>query len=132
MYGWGVVDAYAALTEDVPEVEHNPLGSIYTGGTGVWHDILGLPDAVGRPERPEPPANVELAPAPVDAPIVMPEPTPTDSATTSEAGDPEAAGAVGSEVGITPVVVAVTVGVLLALVVVVVVVVVVRSRRRSG
>ncbi len=29
LYGWGVVDAYAALTEDVPEVEHNPLGSIY-------------------------------------------------------------------------------------------------------
>lgn len=28
LYGYGVIDPVAALTEDVPEVDHNPLGSL--------------------------------------------------------------------------------------------------------
>lgn len=28
LYGWGIIDAEAALTADVPEIEQNPLGSL--------------------------------------------------------------------------------------------------------
>jgi membrane-anchored mycosin MYCP len=53
LYGYGLVDAYAAVTADVPVVEHNPLGSCYTRSRGVW-------DPRVTPQRPEPPAHSVL------------------------------------------------------------------------
>ncbi|MBK7611566.1 MAG: S8 family serine peptidase [Actinomycetales bacterium] len=60
--GFGVVDALAAVTAQVPLVDHNPLGSCYTGGRGVWDERV-------KPSRPEPPVNTRLAPAPWKDPI---------------------------------------------------------------
>lgn len=60
--GFGVVDALAAVTAQVPLVDHNPLGSCYTGGRGVWDERVKL-------SRPEPPVNTRLAPAPWKDPI---------------------------------------------------------------
>jgi len=60
--GFGVVDAYAAVSADVPVVEHSPLGSCYTGGRGVW-------DVRVKPTRAEPPVGSRLAPAPWKDPI---------------------------------------------------------------
>ena len=60
--GFGVVDAYAALSADVPAVTDNPLGSCYTGSRGIWDDRV-------KPSRPEPPAHTRLAPAPWKDPI---------------------------------------------------------------
>lgn len=65
VYGFGVIDAEAALTDDVPLVEHNPLGSSYTRSMGVWNTVL-------KPEHPEPPAGTELDPAPLGEPIIVP------------------------------------------------------------
>ncbi len=94
LYGFGVVDAYAAVTAEVAEVKDNPLGSCYTGGRGIW-------DSRVTPTRAEPPAGVSLAPAPWDAPIVdvtaappateTAAPAPTTPAVPSEAPSPGAA-----------------------------------------
>lgn len=68
LYGFGVVDAYAAVTADVAEVKDNPLGSCYTGGRGVW-------DSRVKPSRAEPPVGIQLAPATWDEPTVTPTAT---------------------------------------------------------
>lgn len=62
LYGYGVVDVYAALTAQVAPVEHSPIGSCYTGSRGVW-------DARVAPTRPEPPVGSKPAPAPWRDPI---------------------------------------------------------------
>lgn len=73
--GFGVVDALAAVTAQVPLVEHSPLGSCYTGGRGVWDERV-------KQSRPEPPVNTRLTPAPWKDPI--PD-VPAATATTSPA-----------------------------------------------
>lgn len=102
LYGFGVVDAYAAVTAEVAEVKDNPLGSCYTGGRGIW-------DSRVSPTRAEPPVGVSLAPAPWDAPIVdvtaappateTAVPVPTSAVTPSEAPSPGAAPTATSDGG---------------------------------
>jgi membrane-anchored mycosin MYCP len=53
LYGFGIVNAHAAVTTDIPTVEHNPLGSAYTRSRGIW-------DSRVTPQRPEPPAHSTL------------------------------------------------------------------------
>ena len=125
--GFGVVDAFAAVTAQVPLVEHNPLGSCYTGGRGVWDERV-------KPSRPEPPVNTRLAPAPWKDPIPdVPVAAPTvSSAAPSTAGGSVVASAPASSSGVSPLV---WVGVcaLMVLVLAVGLVVAQRSRdRRAG
>ena len=85
--GFGIVDAYAALTADVPTVDANPLGSCYTGSRGLWDERV-------KPTRPEPPVNVTLAPASWRDPIpdVPPATTPTTGAGSPGSTGPSTAG----------------------------------------
>ncbi len=121
--GFGVVDAFAAVTAQVPLVEHNPLGSCYTGGRGVWDERV-------KPSRPEPPVNTRLAPAPWKDPIpdVPAAPAASSAAVSSTAGGSvTAAGPVSSSGGV-PWVVWVGVGTLVVLALVAGLVVAGRSR----
>ena len=78
LYGFGVVDAYAAVTADVPTVDANPLGSCYTGGRGVW-------DPRVTPDRAEPAAHATVPAAAWDETPAIATAAPTTSADTPEA-----------------------------------------------
>jgi subtilisin family serine protease len=124
--GFGVVDALAAVTAQVPLVDHNPLGSCYTGGRGVWDERV-------KPTRPEPPVNTRLAPAPwkdpiPDVPVAAPA---VSSAAPSTAGGSVVASAPASSSGVSPLV-WVGVGALMLLVLAVGLVVAQRSRDRGA
>lgn len=83
-FGFGVVDAYAAVTAQVPVVEANPLGSMYAGGEGVW-----LPGS--GPSLPEPQVGQVPGPAPwqdqaVGAMVYEPQAPPGEDAVEGSAG----------------------------------------------
>jgi subtilisin family serine protease len=124
--GFGVVDALAAVTAQVTLVDHNPLGSCYTGGRGVWDERV-------KPTRPEPPVNTRLAPAPWKDPIpdVPVAALAVSSAAPSTAGGSVVASAPASSSGVSPLV-WVGVGALVLLVLAVGLVVAQRSRDRGA
>ena len=124
--GFGVVDALAAVTAQVPLVDHNPLGSCYTGGRGVWDERV-------KPSRPEPPVNTRLAPAPwkdpiPDVPVAAPA---VSSAAPSTAGGSVVASGPVPPSGVSPLV-WVGVGALMVMVLAVGLVVVRRRRDRGA
>ncbi|WP_219232429.1 S8 family serine peptidase, partial [Austwickia sp. TVS 96-490-7B] len=77
--GWGLVDAYAALTADVPTVTDNPLGQIGEGydnpdrrifgvkSMGLW-DPTYQPDPEYSSAMPQPPTNTPQGPITAAAP----------------------------------------------------------------
>lgn len=82
-YGFGIVDAYAAVTASVPHVDENPLGSEYTGGRGVW-------DPAVVPQRAEPPVGARFTGSPHDLEVGYADqhtvrPTPMPGASESAA-----------------------------------------------
>jgi membrane-anchored mycosin MYCP len=85
LYGYGLVDAYAAVTADVPVVEHNPLGSCYTRSRGIW-------DPRVTPQRPEPPAHSVLPATDwhEDTPAAGGAALPAASAPSNSSGSPVA------------------------------------------
>lgn len=69
LYGYGIIDAYAAVTSDVPRVSANPLGSlaewipIYRRGEGeqtvIEFEPIALPDSGEAPVVVDIPQNVD-------------------------------------------------------------------------
>ncbi len=69
LYGYGIIDAYAAVTSDVPRVSANPLGSlaewipIYRRGEGeqtvIEFEPIALPDSGEAPVLVDIPQNVD-------------------------------------------------------------------------
>ncbi len=119
LYGFGVVDAAAAVSADVPPVDANPLGSCFTGSRGVWDPRVPA-------QRPEPEAHAAPAPAPWQD-IVIPDATAT-TGTTGEDGVGASTGTVASS-GIPPILVLVGALVLVLLLVGVLVAVLLARRR---
>ncbi|WP_219105823.1 S8 family serine peptidase, partial [Austwickia sp. TVS 96-490-7B] len=77
--GWGLVDAYAALTADVPAVTDNPLGQIGEGYDNPSRDVFGVksmglwdptyqPDPEYSSAMPQPPTNTPQGPITAAAP----------------------------------------------------------------
>ncbi|MBW3086761.1 hypothetical protein KEM60_02990 [Austwickia sp. TVS 96-490-7B] len=77
--GWGLVDAYAALTADVPTVTDNPLGQIGEGYDNPSRDVFGVksmglwdptyqPDPEYSSAMPQPPTNTPQGPITAAAP----------------------------------------------------------------
>lgn len=59
LYGYGLVDAAAAVTASVPVVDANPMGSL-----ADWIRLYRRADADPRPDPSSPPAQIPALPAP--------------------------------------------------------------------
>jgi subtilisin family serine protease len=117
LYGFGVIDANAAVTADVPTVDANPLGSCYTGSRGIW-------DPRVTPQRPEPEAHATLPPA------SWQDANPPPATATTGAGEPSTADEPASGTGV-PVWALLAAGLALVAVVVAVLAIVLLTRRRT-
>ncbi|MBW3085431.1 hypothetical protein KEM60_01631 [Austwickia sp. TVS 96-490-7B] len=71
--GWGLVDAYAALTADIPTVTDNPLGQLGEGYSNPSKNVFGVksmglwdptyqPDPAYSTAMPQPPTNTPQGP----------------------------------------------------------------------